>query len=175
MTVGNGWRLRVVLDVGWWMTLAPLQADVLEWVLPHHRILSKTSDIRLSQSRLKGRVVIRRSRAVRSRPGGVHKPQMENPATAQEGRPSRGFHASALRVEFYEEVFEGGSSISKRTTAGVRSGLRAISSLSGPSRTASRAAVRRSCKAPRRYWASGVRVSPGHPPLPITEKNCRNA
>jgi hypothetical protein len=25
------------------MTLAPLQADVLEWVLPRHRILSKTS------------------------------------------------------------------------------------------------------------------------------------
>jgi hypothetical protein len=54
MTVSNRWRLRLALDVKW-MTLAPLQADVLEWVLPRHR-LSKTSGTRLSQSRLKGRV-----------------------------------------------------------------------------------------------------------------------
>jgi len=32
MTVGNRCRLRLALDVGQWMTLAPLQADVLEWV-----------------------------------------------------------------------------------------------------------------------------------------------
>jgi len=35
------------------MTLAPLQADVLEWVLPRHRIWSKTSGTRLSRRRLR--------------------------------------------------------------------------------------------------------------------------
>jgi hypothetical protein len=49
MTGGNRWRMRVALDVGQWMKLAPLQADVLEWVLPRHRILAKTSCTRLQR------------------------------------------------------------------------------------------------------------------------------
>jgi hypothetical protein len=54
MTGGNRWRMRVALDVGQWMKLAPLQADVLEWVLPRHRILAKTSGTRLPQKPTEG-------------------------------------------------------------------------------------------------------------------------